>query len=766
MHNEVVMKDMYTGKVAEELNLKELQVAAAARLLAEGATVPFIARYRKEATGSLDEVAVIAIRDRLEQLKQLDARRETILKSLEEQEKLTDELQERIDGAETLSQLEDIYLPYRPKRRTRGTMAKEKGLEPLAEVMFAQEDTDPALEASAYVDAEKGVETVEDALAGARDIIAEWINENGDARDELRKLFAAEGVLSARIIAGKEDQGVKYKDYYDWKEPVAAAPSHRILAIRRGADEEYLSFRILPAEEKALAILEKRFVTHDGPASEQVRLAVKDGYKRLLSLAMETEIRLESKKRADEAAIAVFAENLRNLLMAPPLGQKAVMGVDPGLRTGCKVVCLDAQGKLLDTATIFPIEPFKKTAEAEKILKAFVARYDMEAIAVGNGTGGRETETFIRSIGFDHPVTTVMVNESGASVYSASKVARDEFPDYDVTVRGAVSIGRRLMDPLAELVKIDPKSIGVGQYQHDVDQGLLKRSLDDVVVSCVNAVGVEVNTASREILGYVSGLSERLAGNIIVYRNENGPFRSRKELLHVSGMGPKTFEQAAGFLRIRGGDNLLDASAVHPERYAVVEAMARNNGATVVDLMTDAMLRDAIRLDDYVTDTVGMPTLTDIMAELAKPGRDPREEFDAFSFADGVTDITDLEVGMQLPGIVTNVTAFGAFVDIGVHQDGLIHISHLADKYVKNPHDEVKVNQTVTVTVFAVDEARRRISLSMRKDPFADHHRKTEDVETASEKPRRGKKKREKPASPPQPETELGRALSKWRKKH
>jgi len=760
------MKEIYSEKVAEELNLRQAQVAATAQLFAEGATVPFIARYRKETTGSLDEVAVIAIRDRLEQLDQLDKRRETILKSLEDQDKLTDELKEKVDGAETLSHLEDIYLPYRPKRRTRGTMAKEKGLEPLAEVIFAQGDADPAHEAAAYVDDEKGVETVEDALAGARDIIAEWINESGNARDELRGLFAAEGVLKAHVIAGKEAEGVKYKDYYEWEEPIAAAPSHRILAIRRGAHEEYLSFRILPDEEKVFDILEKRFVTHDGLASEQVRLAVKDGYKRLLSLAMETEIRLESKKRADNAAIAVFAENLRNLLMAPPLGQKAVMGVDPGLRTGCKIVCLDAQGKLLDTATIFPIEPFKKTAEAEKTLKTFVARYAMEAIAVGNGTGGRETEAFVRSIRFDRPVMTVMVNESGASVYSASKVAREEFPDHDLTVRGAVSIGRRLMDPLAELVKIEPKSIGVGQYQHDVDQGLLKRSLDDVVVSCVNAVGVEVNTASKEILSYVSGLSERLAGNVIVYRNEHGPFRTRKELLHVSGMGPKTFEQAAGFLRIREGDNPLDASAVHPESYVVVEAMARDSGVRVVELMRDAALREAIHLDDYVTDTVGMPTLTDIMAELAKPGRDPREEFDAFSFAEGITDITDLEVGMQLPGIVTNVTAFGAFVDIGVHQDGLVHISHLANKYVKNPHDEVKVNQTVTVTVLEVDKVRRRISLSMKKDPFADHQRTADDAKTASARPRGGKKKREKPAPPPRPETGLSRALSKWRKKH
>ena len=738
------MSEQHIVKIAAELNVRDEQVRATAQLLDDEATVPFIARYRKEVTGGLDEVAIIAIRDQLEYLRALDKRREAILKSLEEQGKLTDELKEKVLSAETLAVLEDIYLPYRPKRRTRGMIAKEKGLEPLAEKIFVQTDMDIEAEAASFVNPEKGVETAEDALAGARDIIAEWINEDGDLRAELRELFVGKATIKSRVIKGKEEAGIKFKDYYEWEEPAATAPSHRILAIRRGEDEEYLTFHILPDEGESIAIVERRFVKNDSPAAEQVRISAKDSYKRLLSPSMETEIRLQCKKRADEEAIKVFAENLRELLLASPLGQKAVMGIDPGYRTGCKVVCLDPQGKFLHNETIFPIEPFHRTEEAAKIVKKLVETYRIDAIAVGNGTGGRETEAFCKNIDFGRPVTVVMVNESGASVYSASDVAREEFPDYDVTVRGSVSIGRRLMDPLSELVKIDPKSIGVGQYQHDVDQKALKTSLDDIVSSCVNAVGVEINTTSKELLKYVSGLSERLAGNVIRYRNENGAFQSRKDLMKVSGMGPKTFEQAAGFLRIRGAVNPLDASAVHPESYGVVEAMAGDLGCTVADLISNADLRNKIKLQKYVTDTIGMPTLTDIMEELAKPGRDPRKNFEIFSFTEGVNLIADLEVGMKLPGVVTNVTAFGAFVDIGVHQDGLVHVSELADRFVKNPHDVVKVNQKVTVSVVAVDEQRKRISLSMRETP-GESRRVPPEGMSKGERKQKGKETKPKP---------------------
>ena len=712
------MTETHVAQIARELQLKEKQVRATFLLLKEGATVPFIARYRKEVTGGLDEVNVISIRDRLEQLDKLDKRRDAILKSLEEQGQLTDELKKKVLSAETLAVLEDIYLPYKPKRRTRGMMAKERGLEPLAAKLFEQGNIDPQAEAAAFVDPEKGVETIEDALAGASDIIAEWINEDAPVRDALRELFTRKAVIHAKVARGKEEEGAKYRDYFDWEEPLAKAPSHRVLAIRRGAAEGFLIFRVLPDEEKTVDILEKHFVKGDNAAAQEVRLAVKDSYKRLLSTSMETEIRLESKNRADGEAIRVFAQNIRNLLLASPLGQKRVLAIDPGLRTGCKVVCLDPQGKLLHNDTIFPLQPRNRVKESEETLKSLVEKFEIEAIAVGNGTGGRETETFCRGIDFGREVAVVMVSESGASVYSASEVARDEFPDYDLTVRGAVSIGRRLMDPLSELVKIDPKAIGVGQYQHDVDQKALKKSLDDVVASCVNAVGVEVNTASKQLLSYVSGLSEKLAGNIISYRNEGGAFSSRTGLMKVPGMGAKTFEQAAGFLRIRGAENLLDASAVHPESYPVVESMAKDLGCAVSDLMTSPELRKKIILENYVSDTTGMPTLTDIMGELARPGRDPREQFELFAFTDGVDKIADLEVGMKLPGIVTNVTDFGAFVDIGVHQDGLVHISALADKFVRNPHDVIKVNQKVAVTVIDLDMKRNRISLSMRSNPM------------------------------------------------
>lgn len=708
----------HIAQIAGELKLRDSQIRAVAELLDDDATVPFIARYRKEITGGLDEVTVIGIRDRLELLRALDKRRSSILKSLEEQGTLTDELKAKIAAADSITVLEDLYLPFRPKRRTRGLIAKEKGLEPLAREIFEQNDIDLPVLAASFVDPEKGVATHEDALAGARDIIAEWINEDADAREKLRKLFATRGVIRSKVIKGKEEEGIKYGDYFEWEERAAAAPSHRILAIRRGTDEGYLNFHILPDEEEGIGLLERRFVKNDTAAGEQVRLAVRDSYKRLLSPSMETEIRLDCKKRADGEAITVFAENLRELLLAPPLGRKSVLAIDPGFRTGCKIVCLDRQGKLLANETMYPVEPHNRTEEAAETLKRLVETHHIEAIAVGNGTGGRETEVFCKGITFAAPLPVIMVNESGASVYSASKVAREEFPDHDVTVRGAVSIGRRLMDPLAELVKIDPKSIGVGQYQHDVDQRALKTALDDVVMSAVNAVGVEVNTASKELLKYVSGFTERLAGAVIMYRNEHGAFRSRSELLNVPGMGPKTFVQAAGFLKIRDGENPLDASAVHPERYHVVEAIARDLGCAVADLMNSEEQRMRIDLMKYLSDSVGMPTLTDIMEELAKPGRDPRRQFETFHFTDGINDIADLDVGMVLPGVVTNVTAFGAFVDIGVHQDGLVHVSEMADRFVKNPHDILKVNQRITVVVINVDGKRNRISLSMKERLF------------------------------------------------
>ncbi|MBW1982582.1 MAG: RNA-binding transcriptional accessory protein [Deltaproteobacteria bacterium] len=704
-------------KIAAELEIKVEQVQAVDRLLAEGATIPFIARYRKEATGSLDETVITSIRNRLHQLAELDKRRQAILKSLTERELLTDDLQEQLQAADTLAVLEDIYLPYRPKRRTRAAVAREKGLEPLAEKLLAQvETTDPLQEAAAFVDHEKDVATAEEALKGARDIIAEWVNEDQDARARMRSLYRRKGVFQTKVIKGKEAEGSKYRDYFDWQEPAAAAPSHRILAMRRGEKEGILTLRLRPPEEEALALLEKLFVKSDCPASREVKTAVHDSYKRLLGPSMETESRLATKERADEEAIKVFADNLRELLLAPPLGQKNVLAIDPGLRTGCKLACLDRQGKLLHTDTIYPFTSEKGSKQAAAALRHLVEHYNIEAIAVGNGTGGRDTEALVRSLELPAAVQVVLVNESGASVYSASEAARKEFPDLDVTFRGAVSIGRRLMDPLAELVKIDPKAIGVGQYQHDVDQQALKRALDDVVMSCVNGVGVEVNTASEELLTYVSGLGPQLARNIVNYRNENGPFESRHNLKKVPRLGPKAFEQAAGFLRIRNGRNPLDASAVHPESYPVVQAMARDLGCTVKELMEQPELRERIQLDRYVTDDVGLPTLTDIVAELARPGRDPRQEFEQFSFADKVQTMEDLRPGMKLPGIVTNVTAFGAFVDIGVHQDGLVHISKLANHFVKDPHTVVKVQQKVTVTVLDVDLNRRRISLSMRDD--------------------------------------------------
>lgn len=697
--------------IAQELGIRPQQVEATTALLDEGATVPFISRYRKEVTGSLDEVAVAAIRDRIAQLRELDKRRETVLRSIEEQGKLTDALKEKIEQAATMAQLEDLYLPYKPKRRTRAQIAREKGLEPLALRLFEQQERfDPAEAAAQFVDAEKEVADVEAALAGARDIIAELVNEEQETRAEMRTLFEKQGTFRATLIPGKEEEGAKYKDYFEWSEPIAAAPSHRVLAMRRAEREMVISLDCTPDDELALAALSSRHVRAGGAVGEQIALAVKDAYRRLLKPSMETEIRLLSKKRADEEAIRVFAENLRQLLLGAPLGQKNLLAIDPGIRTGCKLVALDRQGKLLDNTVIFPD---RKRGEAEAIVLAFCHKYDTEAIAIGNGTAGRETEAFVRAIAPKH-IAVVMVNESGASVYSASDVAREEFPDHDLTVRGAVSIGRRLMDPLAELVKIDPKSIGVGQYQHDVDQLALKHSLDDTVVSCVNAVGVEVNTASKELLTYVSGLNGTIAKNIVEYRNTNGPFRSREELKKVGRLGPKAFEQCAGFLRIREGENVLDGSAVHPERYALVSRMAQDLGCSVADLIEKEELRARIDLKKYVSETVGMPTLNDIMRELSKPGRDPREAFEVFSFTEGVEKPSDLKVGMVLPGIVTNITAFGAFVDVGVHQDGLVHVSEMSDRYITDPNEVVKVQQKVNVTVLEVDLQRNRIALSMR----------------------------------------------------
>ena len=711
------MNTNHITTVAQELSLDTPQIQETADLLADGATVPFIARYRKEATGSLDEVAVTAIRDRLEQLLELDKRRAAILKSLDEHGNLSDELETRVKQAKSLTELEDIYLPYRPKRRTRATIARERGLEPLAKNLFAQLGADPLTTAQSYVDPDKDVGTAEQALAGARDIMAEWVSEDQYIRQAVRAYFAQKAVIRSKIVAGKEEEGAKFRDYFDWEEPIAAAPSHRVLAMRRGEREGILIMRLEPPEESALAIIEARVVTGSGTDSDQVREAARDGYRRLLSPSLETEIRLAAKLDADTEAIRVFSENIRQLLLAAPLGRKRMMAIDPGFRTGCKLVCMDPQGKLLFTDTIYPGQGSARTAEAGEKVSAFIQEYQIEAIAIGNGTGGRELETFVKSLEPASRLPVVMVNESGASVYSASPIAREEFPDRDLTVRGAVSIGRRLMDPLAELVKIEPKSIGVGQYQHDVDQTALKSKLDDVVTSCVNGVGVEVNTASAQLLTYVSGLGPQLAENIVAYRDENGPFTSRRQLKNVPRMGPKAFQQCAGFLRLRGTDDPLDASAVHPERYKVVDKMAQSLSTTVGELMRDSSKVSELKLAEFVTQDIGLPTLTDIVKELVKPGRDPRDPFETFSFSDDVSKITDLIPGMRLPGIVTNVTNFGAFVDVGVHQDGLVHISQLADKFVRNPNDVVKVQQKVSVTVLAIDLARKRISLSMKAKP-------------------------------------------------
>ncbi len=713
------MNEAHIQKIAGELKVQPRQVLATAKLFAEGATVPFIARYRKEATGSLDEVVVTNIRERLIGLADLDNRRDAILKSLAERNLLSDKLKAAVNQADSVTQLEDIYLPYRPKRRTRATIAKEQGLERLADMLFAQQaTTDPLAEAAKFISADKGVADIAAALAGARDIIAERVSDDANARAKLRELYWSEGVVKSKVMGDKQEAGAKFKDYFDWSEPVAKIPSHRLLAIRRGETEGFLMLRITPPEESVLPMLEPLFVTGKGPAAEQVRLAVQDSYKRLLGSAIEVELRMESKKRADTEAIRVFADNLRELLLASPLGSKNVLAIDPGFRTGCKIVCLDRQGKLLHNDVIYPTASSAgEIREAAMALLSMIKKYQIEAIAIGNGTASRETETFVKALKLPSTIPVVMVNESGASIYSASEVAREEFPTQDLTVRGAVSIGRRLMDPLAELVKLDPKSIGVGQYQHDVEQGALKRTLDDVVISCVNGVGVELNTASKQLMAYVSGLGPALAANIVSYRNENGPFKSRAELKKVPRLGEKAFEQAAGFLRIRDGAHPLDASAVHPESYEIVDRMAKDLNSSVTDLLRDAGLRQRIQLPKYVTATVGLPTLTDILGELAKPGRDPRQKFEVFSFQSGIEKMEDLKPGMKLPGIVTNVTAFGAFVDIGVHQDGLVHVSQLSDRFIKDPAEVVKVAQRVIVTVTEVDLPRKRIALSMKAAP-------------------------------------------------
>ena len=704
-------------QIANLLNLNTKDVTATIDLIDEGATVPFISRYRKEETGSLDEVQVAKIRDEIERLRQLEDRREFILKSINSQNKLTDELKKLIFEAETLSKLEDLYLPYKPKRRTKATIAKEKGLESLAHFILEQKNNFIFEEAEKFISIEKGVHSVIEALEGARDIIAEIISENALVRESIRDLFKKTANIKSKVIKGKEDVGEKFNDYFEWEEKLMSCPSHRLLAMRRGEKEDILILDLVVDTDEALLLIEKKIITSRGEAANQLKESIIDGYKRLLNPSIEAEMRLHTKQIAEEKSILVFADNLRELLLASPLGEKAILGIDPGFRSGCKVVALNKQGKLLQEAVIYPHEPQKQKNEAEMIVLAFCQKHQIEAIAIGNGTASRETEHFIRNIDIlPKEISVIVVSEAGASVYSASDVAREEFSDYDLTVRGAVSIARRLADPLAELVKIDPKAIGVGQYQHDVDQTLLKNKLDEVVGSCVNAVGVELNTASKQLLSYVSGIGPNLAQNIVDYRNENGPFKSRKELLKVPRMGEKVFELAAGFLRVRDGIHPLDKSAVHPESYYIVETMAKDVNASIIDLIENKELRSKIKPANYVTELIGLPTLKDIIIELDKPGRDPRKSFEIFSFDESVHNINDLREGMRLPGIVTNVTNFGAFVDIGVHQDGLVHISQLAENFIDDPNKVVKVGQKVWVNVSEIDVKRKRIALSMKDE--------------------------------------------------
>lgn len=696
--------------ISKELALAPEKVKNTVELLEGGATVPFIARYRKEATGSMDEVAIGNIKDMYEKLTALMQRKETIIATIEEQGKLTKELRERIGNCFDPVELEDIYLPYKPKRRTRATIAKERGLEPLADLIFLQQCNDVKGRARAFVCAD--MPAPEDAIAGACDIIAERVSEDEGARNAIRRIFSRYGVLVSKVVKGKEGDGIKYSDYYEWQENISRISSHRLLAIMRGEEEGYLRVSITVDTEEAVSQLYRRFVKRFSPSREYMELAVADGYKRLLAPSIENETRGNAKQRADDEAIAVFAENLRQLLMSSPLGQKRVLAIDPGFRTGCKVVVLDSQGNLVNHTVIYPHQPHNDRESAARTIKSLVQDYSIEAFAIGNGTAGRETEDFVRNLGVAAEIFSV--NEDGASVYSASPVAREEFPNEDVTVRGAVSIGRRLIDPLSELVKIEPRSIGVGQYQHSVDQAKLKERLDVVVESCVNKVGVNLNTATKQILTHISGLGPALAENIVKFRAENGSFRTRKELLKVPRLGNKAFEQSAGFLRVVGGDEPLDNTAVHPESYGIVVKMAKDMNVSLEQFISDTELRKKVRLQNYVTEKVGMPTLTDIMDSLNKRGLDPREQAKAFSFDPNVHELEDLREGMVLPGLVSNITAFGAFVNIGVHQDGLVHISQLADKFVSSPNDVVKLGQQVMVRVVEVDLKRRRISLSMR----------------------------------------------------
>ncbi len=707
---------MRTAKIYELIaactGVSKTQAIQVMELFDGGATIPFVARYRKELTGSLDEVFLANIREEAERLDEIEKRKETILKSVTEQNLLTPDLQEKIESCFQLNELEDIYLPFKPKRRTRASIAREKGLEPLAEILMNQVEKDPVTRALRFV---KGQLTdAEEALAGARDIIAETVNEHKGARNIVRNSFAREAVIASKVAKGKEEEGIKYRDYFDSSEPLSRCPSHRLLAMRRGEKEGFLKLALSPDDERTVERLEHYFVTSSNESSKQVALAIRDAYKRLLAPSLETEFFGDSKQVADLEAIRVFTENLRQLLLAPPLGQKRVMGIDPGFRSGCKVVCLDAQGNLLHNETIYPHPPQSEVNQAMRKISSLIDSYKIDAIAIGDGTASRETEGLFKKMRFDRDILVFVVSEDGASVYSASKIARDEFPQYDVTVRGAISIGRRLMDPLAELVKIDPKSIGVGQYQHDVDQKLLQNSLVNTVESCVNKVGVDLNTASSHLLNYVSGLNATLAQNIVDYRKENGPFPSRESLRNVPRMGPKAYEHCAGFLRISGASNPLDNSAVHPERYKLVEKIAADLGCKLTELIGKEQLTAKIDLNKYVSKEVGIPTLTDILSELAKPGRDPRSGIKHFEFADGIFSMTDLVVGMILPGIVTNITRFGAFVDVGIKQDGLVHISEMADRFVSDPAEIVKLQQQVKVRVVEVDIPRKRIAFSMK----------------------------------------------------
>ena len=699
--------------ISQIVRVEEAKVANTMQLLNEGATVPFIARYRKERTGSLDEVQIEAIKEAKEKIEELLKRKETIFKTIQEQGLLTAELQKRIEDCFDATELEDIYLPFKPKRRTRAAIAREKGLEPLAKMIFRQNEADIKHKAHGFVG--ELVESVEEALSGARDIVAEWINENEKARSIVRRVFDSEAIVTSKLIKGKEEEGSKYNDYFDWKEPLKKCPSHRLLAMRRGENEGFLRVSVTPESDDAVVRL-KRFFIHSNNA-DQMELAVSDAYKRLLEPSIETEFTNSSKEKADDEAIRVFAENMRQLLLAAPLGQKRVLAIDPGYRSGCKLVCLDAQGNLVHNETIYPHKPQEEIKQAARKISSLVSAYQIEAVAIGNGTASRETEQFIKKLHFDRELQVFVVSEDGASIYSASKVAREEFPQYDVTVRGAVSIGRRLMDPLAELVKIDPKSIGVGQYQHDVDQKKLKISLDKVVESSVNLIGVNVNTASKHLLTYISGLGPLLAQNIVDYRKDNGPFMARTDLQKVPRMGAKAFEQAAGFLRIPEAENPLDKTAVHPESYHVVEKMAKDLKCSVQELISLEERQKQIVLSDYVTDKTGMPTLEDIKRELAKPGRDPRQGIKVFEFAPNIFKVEDIEVGMVLPGIVTNITKFGAFVDVGVKQDGLIHVSQMADRFISDPAEIVKLHQHVHVKVVELDLPRKRIQLSLKQVP-------------------------------------------------